>query len=341
MKKLGIRLDVGKSIGAGHLMRCSALADAMSALTDMEIVFICRNPIGGLVDYPIIYINAPYITDKTTYAFPSIIDEVEDMKKIISNDKIDCLIVDHYGANDDYFYALRGEVKCLGCVDDGISRSIPADIIINGNIYGVDADYSGIHYQLTGSKYMLMRSMFQGVKKRTNKNRVQEVYITSGGADPCGFCQRIAEILANTFVDVHIHIIIGNDFSDYYVEKLAKLGTILHRNANMKECMEASDLFISGAGSTLYELAACGVPSISFILAEDQRVLGQYMHRIGTTYVCGDFEKMDKESFIIQCGLLFDDKEMRDAMSTIGQQTIDGEGARNTALELNKILENI
>lgn len=43
MKKIAFRLDTGKSIGSGHLIRCMALADELSIQSDCSILFICRN----------------------------------------------------------------------------------------------------------------------------------------------------------------------------------------------------------------------------------------------------------------------------------------------------------
>ena len=140
------------------------------------------------------------------------------------------------------------------------------------------------------------------------------------------------------FKNINVSVIVGNDFSQDYIEELKNIKVDLYRNANMKECMCQSDFFISGAGSTLYELAACGVPSISYILAEDQRLVAYYMDKIGTNYLGGYFQSFNDKNFFQACVKLFESKAMRDSMSRIGQETIDGMGAKRVAEKIVQFL---
>ncbi len=336
MKKIAFRLDTGKSIGSGHLIRCMALADELSIQSDCSILFICRNQLQETLPYPVIYIKAPYITNDKIYEFPSIIDEIDELSGILRNENIDCLIVDHYGADDDYFQQLKKIVPYLVCMDDGLERHVQADIVINGNVFGEDASYEGVPLKLTGCSYLLLRSMFQTAAVRKNHDQVKEVYITSGGADPLQFCYRISKELAEHFPGIHLHVIAGWSFSETYIMKLQKQNLAIHRNADMRECMINADFFISSAGSTLYELAFCGVPSICYVLAKDQKLVAEYMSLKGITYSGGNFDSFQGQAFCHLCEKLFSDKKTRAQMSKYGQTMIDGLGARRTA---EKILQ--
>lgn len=339
MKKIAIRLDTGKSIGLGHLIRCTALADAIIGLDVCEILFICRNRLNIPLKYPFLYLDREYKTAQGSYNFPSIIDEIPEMERLLWDEGIDCLIVDHYGAKDDYFYALRDKVKCFICIDDSLRRDIPVDVVVNGNIYGIDAYYAEIPLQLLGGQYTLMRSEFRGLPMKEIKPQVRNVYVTSGGADPVGFCSVISDALLGTFSELEVHVIVGNDFEDGYVERLKKKKLILHRHANMKNCMINADFYITGAGSTLYELAVCGVPSISYILAEDQEIIADYMHTVGTTYVCGVFKEFHRDKFILLCQRLFFSETQRKEMCRAGQTHISAIGAETVAKELSVVID--
>lgn len=40
----------------------------------------------------------------------------------------------------------------------------------------------------------------------------------------------------------------------------------------MSELMQQCDMAVSAAGSTLYELCACGMPTITYVLADNQKL---------------------------------------------------------------------
>lgn len=341
MINIAIRLDVGKNIGSGHLVRCTALADALNTIGLFEICFICRNELKIEIPYPVLYLDNKYLTSGNGYDFPSILDEIPEMERIIRDKNIDCLIVDHYGAKDDYFYAFREKIKYFICIDDHIQRNIPVDVIINGNVYGIDADYGIVPTQLLGGKYTLIRSMFSDMPDKEISSKVRRVYITSGGADPTGFCKVISDVLSEYFLQLEIHVIVGNDFEKGYIDSLHKNLIFLHENADMKQCMLNADIFISGAGSTLYELAVCGVPSLSYVLADDQNVLAEYMHSLGTTYVCGIFNRFNKEEFIRICEKFFFDVNRREFMHKMGKKNINAKGAEEVAKCIKELLINI
>lgn len=336
MVTIGIRLDAGKAIGLGHLMRCLSLAEAFSKYKDIRIYFLCRNKIQVKLDYEVVYLNKEYKTKEGSYDFPKIDDELDEMEDLIKKYYIDCLIVDHYGATDSYFQNIRKNVKKLVCIDDGMKREIPVDVIVNGNVYGKDAVYSGGAVLLLGGRYTLLRREFQNPFKKQIKSKVEDVYITSGGADPLRFCDTIMQSIFEEHIK--IHIIAGCDFEEGYISDLEKKGAIIHKNAQMVKCMQEADLFITGAGSTLYELAVCGVPSVSFILAEDQELVGNYLWNIGTSVSGGLFSEFDGRLFLDQFKNISDDYILRKNMALTGKRTISSKGAENVVKEFMKIL---
>lgn len=336
MNKIAIRLDAGKSIGMGHFVRCTALAKALTGIKHYKIYFICRNRLNIRSQFPVLYLGKEYKTLPDSYNFPSILDEVPEMERIISENGIDCLIVDHYGAKDDYFYALRKKVKFLVCIDDSLQRSIPVDVIVNGNVYGSDAYYAKIPLKLLGGQYMLLRPEFYGSREKEIKPEVKKIYVTSGGADPLGFCSIVSDALLAHFPQLEVHVIVGSDFKWEYMKELNKKRIILHQNACMKQCMIDADFFITSAGSTLYELAVCGVPSISYVLGADQELVADYLHRLGTTWVCGSFQQYNEKEFIDLCGAFFLNINKRESMSRLGQRNIGASGAKNVAEKLQE-----
>lgn len=339
MKRVAIRLDAGKSIGSGHLMRCMSLAERLQSEYGIEVVFICRNELHIETGFETVCLGREYAAEEGGYYFPSICDELDDIKRVLHERQIDCLIVDHYGAGDDYFEEIRDSVSCLISIDDSTRRHIPVDMIINGNIYGKEADYGSVPVQLLGGEYTLLRSEFMDIPKRVLRTQLKIVYITSGGADPLHFCENIAQVVKTEMPDIELHIIVGSDFEPGYVDRLKGYKAVLHENADMKECMVEADLFISSAGSTLYELAVTGTPSISYILAEDQIKVAEKMWEENCSVEGGRYSEFRSQELADSIRRV-SDFEIRKKMSDRGRKMIQSQGALNVVRQI-AILLNI
>lgn len=96
------------------------------------------------------------------------------------------------------------------------------------------------------------------------------------------------------------YIVIGPVFSENFIKKLLYLNHH-HRNiklcfnANMSYIMKKYDLAIAACGSTLYELAACNIPTIGVVLAENQVELANSMEEQGMIYNIGWYNKLNKK----------------------------------------------
>ena len=286
MASIAIRLDAGPSIGSGHLMRCTALAEELKQYGH-KIILLCRNRLSQEVPFPVYYFDRPYSSQKCAqYDFPPIMDELPALVSVVKSEKLNCIIVDHHGATEEYFQALTEMGISVVAVDDMCAHPFPVDVVINGNIYAKDFCYQGAAHALLGPEYLLLRKEFQGMPPKQINPKVSKIYITSGGADPLHFCEAIMQCLVSLDMKaIQTYVIVGPDFEEEYVKRLKTLfpDTSFITNANMRYCMEDADLFITAAGSTLYELAACGTPSVSCILSEDQLRCGEIMDKKGLT----------------------------------------------------------
>lgn len=343
--KIAFRLDCGAAIGSGHLIRCGALAEEF-AVQRCEVLFVCRNKVTVPVAVPVHYLTHAYTDDCSgQYTFPSIEDETEELIKVLKENQISCLIVDHYGATPAYFEKLRPHVECLAAIDDLAKYTLPVDVVINGNLYADERDYETIPVRLCGPSYTLLRRCFRHVERKEIRKQIQDIYVTSGGADPLGLCKKlISACLSWNRGTAVFHIIIGPSFQPEYIEELTIVTTknpcvkLLYM-ADMVDCMRKADLFITASGSTLYELAACGVPSISVVLAEDQQKAAKEMHRHGISYNIGGV--MQVESRVLLTVLdMFSDVTVRQQMSALGQKLIDGCGVQRAVFKILKEKNN-
>lgn len=341
MAVIAFRLDGGPAIGSGHLARCSALGEALLDLGH-QVIFLCRNPLPEVPPFPVRYFAPPLPAPPPgQYGVQDISDELSALQRTLEGEGVDCLIVDHYGAGKDYLSALRGQVGLLVALDDIHQHPFPVDLVLNGNVYAEELSYPEADAALLGPIYLPLRREFRDVSPKPIHSWVRRIYITSGGADPLGFCRTALEWVSVAGAgEREVFVIAGSGFTPAYLEELASnpLRPTLIQQADMRACMEDADLFITSAGSTLYELAACGTPSLCCSLADNQVPIAYAMDRGGYTYSLGRFCDVGLVSASDALIGLLEDPVRRTQMSYCAKRSFSGGGAENAARVISQLL---
>lgn len=271
--KIAIRAEGGPATGMGHIVRCLSLANEFRKQSQ-SVIFISNDPVGR---------NA--IAEQGFEAVSVMADELdnpEDFLSILKRHAIDCLIVDYYRVNRDYFLRLKEGVKCLCYVDDLNKFTYPVDILINGNfaaeLMGYEK-YSPDEVLLLGVSYNFIREEFRDLPPRKVNKEIERILITTGGADPSNLTSRlISELKTDDYLNhIHLDVVVGGGFifkDELYKQAKIFQGVTLHENVKrISELMLKSDAAISAGGSTLYELCACGVPAFVCIIADNQEYI--------------------------------------------------------------------
>ncbi len=117
--------------------------------------------------------------------------------------------------------------------------------------------------------------------------------ISTGGSD----CEHLAlklveEIRKRAGEEITFHVIVGamNEDKETISNKAKDCPNIvLHDHVkNMSDLMQACDVAISAAGSTLYELCATQTPTITYILADNQILGAEGFENHGALQCAGD-----------------------------------------------------
>ena len=112
--RLLFRADASRRIGSGHVMRCLALAEAISAHAT-EIRFVCRRLDGELQSL----IEAKGFACSLLPADRSALDPAEDARMTGALAAgVDWLVVDHYELDERWERALRPSCERLMVIDD-------------------------------------------------------------------------------------------------------------------------------------------------------------------------------------------------------------------------------
>ncbi|WP_282804684.1 UDP-2,4-diacetamido-2,4,6-trideoxy-beta-L-altropyranose hydrolase [Clostridium tetani] len=293
--KIAIRADGGSEIGMGHIMRTLVLAKELAKTNDVFYISRGDNPLSSKYKSGI---------DKVkSQGFNVVIINEHKFIKELCEVEADCLVTDSYDVSEEYFNTTKKNFKVTGYIDDMNLYYFNVDFIINQNIGAEEYRYKvnkGTKLFL-GSNYTMLREEFRNLQYKDINKKISDIMITVGGADLNGITNKICDYVKD--LEFKFHIVIGPSFKEENIEKLVRLkntrNTInLYFNVNMIEIMNKCDIAISACGSTLYELAACSIPTIGIIIADNQETVAYKMHEKGLIYNLGWFTVLTKDKIL-------------------------------------------
>lgn len=325
--KIGFRADGNKEIASGHLMRCLTIADAFLQDGHADVIFFVADEEGAQM----LYQRAPEKLQGAIRCLNSRYDdpdtELSLLLPMLREERIDVLFVDSYFVTKEYLFALQRAVK-LVYLDDLCNMEYPVDGIINYDIRWDDQCYRQVKEKMLGLSYTPIRKMFCERDYQV-KDKIQKLLITAGAS----YGQMAAEILLPLLAKqntegMEIHVLAPGADSAYGAlqDMAGKNRTIVLHDyvTDMAAFLEQFDLVLSAAGTTLYELCAMGIPTISFSLADNQITPAEDFEKLELIPYMGDLRSADIA--LEQCFKSMTDVKFRRQKSEQMKQTIDGKG---------------
>ena len=324
----------GAEVGLGHMARCSALAQAAAS---------AGSHVGFLVapDAPVLALLRDTWTDVVSVPWATEPDAALDA---LRSREADVVVVDGYSARPEFLRALRSVAGQVVVVDDGADRLLPVDVVVNG---GVSADR--LPYRRTpdtvfllGPRYALIEPRYAEPPRRSDNERVRRALICLGGGR-----NEDAVLTALGAVDAAldccaVDVAVG-PFSDWPRLDAAVRSTrhrvSIHRGRfGLADLMTAADVAISGAGVTLYELAATATPAVVVQMADNQVRNIEGFERAGAALAAGAAgEAVLGESLARALNRLARDHTLRATMGARGRELVDGQGALRVATAIARL----
>lgn len=332
------RADGNPQIGSGHVMRCLSLADAFHEIGQSCMFVTASEHLQGLIQdrgYSCYVLHTEYrkMEQELGILLPF-------LKK--KNPKI--LILDSYFVTLNYMLAIKQEVPLI-YVDDMNAFNYPADVVVNYNIYAEDMKYPSGKKYLLGPKYAPLRREFQNIGKKVVRQEVKDILLLTGGTDLEHVVLRILNYMKEHPLpsEITLHVVLGAMNSDIIgIEQVAShfQNVRLYRNImDMGELMQKCDVAVSAAGTTLYELCVCGVPTVTYVLADNQIVPARAFDKAGLMSCAGDARidaKFVEKLFLDMKKVICDSGLRKNAAKRL-QNTVNGKGAKHLAKALCNI----
>jgi len=340
------RTDSSHNIGTGHVMRCLSLADA-TRRNDTNISFVCREGLGNLISY---IENRGY----EVHLLPGEIDIEKDRrltKNILSKNesKPDWLIIDHYDIGIQWESAMYGLVNKIMVIDDLANRKHVCDLLLDQNYSKNEDRYSGLVsgncIKLLGPKYSILRPQFQKVRNNLRKRDggVNRILVFMGGADPKNVTSKaLRAIRMLDRSDIAVDVVIGNlnPFHEEIKNLISKIpNTICHHNVeNMADLMLSADLCIGAGGTTTWERCCVGLPTMTIILAENQKSISENLDKKGALINLGWYHNVTENNIKEVIEGLFDNPRKMVSMSDKSRRFVDGEGVNRVCDAMTSIV---
>lgn len=253
------------------------------------------------------------------------------------------VVLDGYQFDSDFQLGLKKQGYGLLVVDDyGHAGSYHADIVLNQNISAREALYSKSaagSQLLLGPSFALLRREFLDQRKRTPlvPDRASNLLVTLGGADADNVTKKVIDALAGSGLAVKVAVGGSNPHLPT-LRQAAEAATngatrveLVVNTSDMSGLMQWADMAVAAAGSTSWELAYSGVPSVFVILAENQAANARELEREGFGFCVGDHSGLDESHIRKAIYDLAGNRELRASFASRGREMVDGRGAARVA----------
>lgn len=310
--KILIRADASVQIGMGHRVRCQALATAFER-KGHTCQFVLHQDCAGFTDEKDI-----------------LIAQESDLLSMAA--QADLVVLDHYGYQAQDIATLYQHQANLLVLDDMNNRgSFPAKWVLNPlNLSYPDT----VLMALVGSRYALLRPSFLQARVDDIPNKL---LLTMGGTDPLALTlPLLKQCLEKGFMASDILVMLGQNAHQAELVKAFCRTNGIELQQGVKDVpplMARAKMAVSAAGSTLYELACLGVPSI-FVQVADNQTLSLQQHLPLGWCRAKRFDDLPPEAVARQVesltSLLWDlwqDSSWQTQARKTAQQLVDGKGA--------------
>ncbi len=325
-----IRTDMNPAIATGHVMRCLSIADALRE-KGAEVSFISADKqavsLTSSRGYECIVLESDWNNKE---------GELDILLELIRKKDIQRLLVDSYQVTELYLKQLSQATRVY-YLDDLNAFPYPVYAVINYEHFATE-DYYPVRHPDTqyylGCSYAPLREMFRDCGKKKIGNEVNRILLMCGGSDGAGILDDILSVMP-PYRYASIDVLCGrlNLAVESLKEKYAEMEEIhIHSYVeNVREYYEKADVAISAGGSTLYELCAVGVPTITFSIADDQLENVKSFALDGLMEYAGDIRKGQVPEQVLEYLQLYEDRNERVVRSTRTQRLVDGRGSLRLA----------
>jgi len=262
-----LRADASQSIGAGHVMRSSAIAEELMARGE-EVIFVGQISDLIWVEERVASLGFANIYNSSTNFFPNSISDV--------------LLLDSYEISvDDDFIAPKNWLHIVAIVDE-LTPNYRCNLRIHP---GLDSNWVGDSKVpiLSGPKFIPLRSSLSKNLYEVRQEHLKlKIAVVAGGSDPHGLVHEIAKILLTITEEFEVYLF-SNSIFDLPLDSRFHYIDI---GQHLDELTKEMDLVLTAASTSSLEFLARGF-CVGIACAVDNQE--QYYNSLGELGVAVQF----------------------------------------------------
>lgn len=197
-----------------------------------------------------------------------------------------------------------------------------------------------------GPAHAILDPAFARVPRRSSRVvAAPRILVSMGGSDPYGLTLQALRALDDMKEEFQVTIAVGPAFLHEADLQIWLASARRHyeckREDSLLALMVDSDLALVSFGTTVYELAAAGLPAIGLSITDDHAQAAEIFAQGGSLLHLGLFSSISEAQIQNAVSDLLHDPQGRLRMAQRGQALVDGKGAERVAnLLLAKISEH-
>jgi UDP-2,4-diacetamido-2,4,6-trideoxy-beta-L-altropyranose hydrolase len=340
-----IRADAGAAIGAGHVMRCLALAQAWRSAGG-EAVF-ARAGENKLDDR----LRAEGCDVANIHADPGTVDDAEQTVELYRQHRASWLAVDGFQFLPKYCARVgAGPRRLLLFDDDGSRAPYRCDVVLNMNPQASESMYVSrdpAPQVLAGARYALLRQEFLklGPAGRAIAEIAQRILVTFGGADPHNVTLKVLRALreiSSPRLEVTAIVGVSNPHRAGLEEEARKSPheiRLLSHVEDMAQFMSEADLAITAGGGTCFELAFMRVPMFLLTMAANHERTVEAYGKANAAIAAGWFDKLETSALSSRVLTAIRDRQLRVEIVANAAEMVDGGGPQRVVDAMSKITQ--
>jgi spore coat polysaccharide biosynthesis predicted glycosyltransferase SpsG len=318
------RVDGGRAMGMGHVVRCQWLAKALREKYGSSVSFCMNGDDVGVAavkrrGWPVVHVAPGELGGTGADAL------IIDLPARVSAEAVRAF--------------RRGNPRTVVVlIDTDCSARIEADLVVNPlETVTTDSSRQGFRGKLyVGPAYAMVDPAFGRVPRRKSiAVRHPRLLVSMGGSDPYGLTLQALQALDGMQEEFHVTIAIGPAF--LHEARLqawlagARRQYECRREDSLLDLMVNSDLALVSFGTTVYELAATGLPAVALSITDEHARSAKVFARGGSLIHLGLFSTVSAAEIQTAVRELLNSPHLRLTMAQRGQALVDGNGAEKVA----------
>jgi UDP-2,4-diacetamido-2,4,6-trideoxy-beta-L-altropyranose hydrolase len=330
--------DAGPQVGGGHVMRCLTLARAL-ADRGAECAFVESRAAGPIL--------RRFGWGQALLAMA----EADDLAGLVAYGRefadrfdADLVVVDHYRAGAAEETQLRGLSRFIAVIDDLADRKHACDLLVDPGFGRRRAHYRGLVREtcqiLVGPDHALVRPEFAGARpralmRRAHHGAVRRALMAFGLTDVGAVTARGAAALAGRLGEVRLDVVLGPGAPSHAaVAELARGCAELHLHVDVEDMVSLTaeaDVAVGAGGSSVWERACLGLPTVTVVLADNQAPMAERMADAGATLALDARLAGFEADLAAAWDQLVADDAVRRRLGERSSELCDGRGAERVA----------